>query len=258
MLEKILEGAKRIGRSALVAGLISLSSVFYCGCEKEYIKNLDVTPQIIELTFDDGPDAVYTPRILDILKEENVKATFFFTGNHMKRYLDVTNRAIREKHLVCDHTTDHSHLVGQSWEKVYNNIMFTQKRIDSLYTILNIPYDNSHKYFRPPWGLISKEQRDSLTKHGFEIVLWDINSMDWSKRYSSDMIIDKVLSEINYKYKSKNKIIVLLHSADWNDERPQKNTVRALRELIEILKAEGKTFETVDEANQPNFLKAYY
>jgi len=255
MLENIIERTKQKGRGVLVAGLaglISLSSIFY-GCEKENI-SMPIDPdKTIMLTFDDGPDAVYTSRILDILKEENVKATFFLVGNNMKKYPGVTNRIFKEGHLVGNHTTDHSHLVGQPFGKVYSNIMSTQKMIDSVYRLVDSSYDNSIKYFRPPWGLITQSQKDSLTKHGFKIILWDINSKDWSKTYDYNMIIDKVLSDVYYA--SKNEVI-LFHTNGYNyPDPPQdglrggKETAKALPRIIDVLKERGYVFKTVAEAN---------
>ena len=171
------------------------------------------------------------------MKNEKVKATFFLVGNNMVKYPSVTKRIFDEGHSIGNHTTDHLHLLKQSFKSVYPNIMFTQNLIDSL-------YGGSHKIFRPPWGLITKNQRDSLERQGFKIILWDISSKDWSKSHTSDMIFDEVVDRINHETPHK---IILLHSADYRLKDGRMNTVIALPKIIKILRYEGYVFMTVDE-----------
>jgi peptidoglycan/xylan/chitin deacetylase (PgdA/CDA1 family) len=204
------------------------------GCEKQY-KDIQINSgKTIALTFDDGPDSKYTPLILDILKEKNIKATFFLIGNKMKKYPEITERIFKEGHCLANHTSNHVHRKGLQFRDVYKNVLKTERIIDSV-------SGGSLKLFRPPWGQITREQRDSLTLAGFKVILWDINSRDFSVKATANEIIERVIS-----LAGDNKII-LLHSADYAGKESRMNTVRALPKIIDLLKSKGYSFVTVNE-----------
>ena len=94
-----------------------VSIVFLTNCI-DYVDDTFITNRSVALTFDDGPDAVYTPMILNILKEKDVKATFFLVGNNMKKYPDVTKRIINEGHTVGNHTMNHMNITKKSFAEV--------------------------------------------------------------------------------------------------------------------------------------------
>ena len=224
--------------------ILVLVAVFLAGCEKQYtetqinpvlvIRNQNSTVKAIALTFDDGPDKVWTGMILDILKEKNVKATFFLLGDKMTKYPNVTKRIFEEGHVVANHTSNHLKLPGRSFQEIYKDIMRTDKLIDSL-------YGGSHKLFRPPWGLITKGQKDSLSRYGFRVILWDIDSKDYSKKSSSDKIVDKVIHD------AQNNNIILLHDSDYTCKNTRKHTVHSLRRIIDGLRNQGYVFVKVNE-----------
>ena len=224
--------------------ILILTIVVFTGCEKQNRDN-QINPvnvngnkgypvKAIALTFDDGPDNLYTGLILDILKEKDVKATFFLVGNKIKENKKVASRIFTEGHCIANHTSDHSKLPGKSLGEMYKNIMKTEKIIDSI-------CGKSQKIFRPPWGLITKEQKNWLSKLGFNTILWNIDSKDYSVKYNSEMIVNKVIREAQ-----KNRII-LLHSADYAGKQSRMNTVQALPRIIDILRKQGYVFVKVDE-----------
>ena len=220
--------------------------LFLSSCEKQYTTKIDSTedvinsesqnryPNKIALTFDDGPDKVYTELILNILRDKNVKATFFLIGNKMMECPTVTKRIFSEGHCIANHTRNHFKLPGKSFKEVYKNMMWTEKIIDSV-------CGGSLKLFRPPFGKIRKEQRDNLSKYGFKVIMWDINSKDYDKKYSPDRIVNKVISE------ARNQAIVLFHSADYAGKESRTNTVEALPKIIDLLKSKGYSFVKINE-----------
>ena len=208
---------------------------FFTGCEKQIIETPTPPSPVIALTFDDGPDPVYTGMILNILKEKNVKATFFLIGNKMKRYPKTTKRIFDEGHTVANHTSDHIRMTGKSCKEALKNIMLTEKIIDSL-------CGNTRKLFRPPWGSVTQEQKDSLSQKGFKMILWNVDSKDFAnQKYSPDMIVDIVSHE------AQNNDIILFHDSDYKGKKSRMNTVIALPQIIDILKSKGYVFKKAEE-----------
>lgn len=147
----------------------------------------------------------------------------------MKRFPYITRRAYLEGHCIANHTMNHFKLTDNSVKDFMSNINGTEKVIDSI-------CGSSSKLFRPPWGLMTKEQKDSLYKYGYKIILWDIDSKDYSKRFSPEMIILKVISSV------KKNNIILFHDSDYTCKESRIKTVKALPGIIDFLKKEGYVF----------------
>jgi len=216
---------------ALFPILILISS-----CENQVIENVVVTDKTIALTFDDGPDPANTDLILDVLKERDVKATFFLVGKKIKQYPLVTERIFEEGHCLANHTYTHIDLKGKSFRNVYLSILQTEQIIDSI-------CGKSIKIFRPPWGHITSEEKVDLKKFGFKIVLWDVNSKDYSPNIKVNEIINNVMAGVG------DKKIVLFHDSDYLCKESRKNTALALPQIIDLLKEKGYRFVTIDEMN---------
>ena len=169
--------------------------------------------KIIYLTFDDGPNPIATPLVLDTLNEYNAKATFFCIGKNVLENTVLYRRILIEGHRVGNHT--HNHLNGwKTKDKDYiDNIYEASKYIDS-------------DLFRPPYGKISKFQIACLTKQKkkFEIIMWDVLSGDFDKKISVEKCISNVIknstpgsvivfhdSEKAYEKMSKTLPIILSH-----------------------------------------------
>lgn len=204
-------------------------------CKKEKNQNYLIETGPLALTFDDGPDSIYTPQILDILKEKNVKATFFLIGKRIKHYPKIAQRIAREGHAIGNHTYTHLFLPHGDLANIKEQIENTQHLIDSI-------CGKSVKIFRPPWGEIDKTQVTEIQKLGYRIVLWDIDSRDYDTLNTPHSIIQQVVSKRN-----KNKII-LMHSSDYsNEENSREPTVIALPKIINDLHNQGFYFETIPE-----------
>ncbi|MBS1974675.1 MAG: polysaccharide deacetylase family protein, partial [Bacteroidetes bacterium] len=142
------------------------------------------------LSFDDGPHPEATPFVLDELKKQNAKATFFCIGKNVAQYPEVYKRILEEGHRVGNHTHDHLNGWRVSDEEYINNIARAKKYIDS-------------NLFRPPYGRIKRFQVSCLQKAGFKIIMWDVLSADFDKKISARQCAKNVL-----KNAKKNSIIV--------------------------------------------------
>ena len=149
----------------------------------------------IYLSFDDGPHPTITNFVLDILKENGIKATFFCIGDNVLKYPETFERIVKEQHSIGNHT--HNHLNGWKSDNIqyYKNILQAAKHIPS-------------KLFRPPYGKIKPTQANYLLKRGWRIIMWNSLSADF------DSSIDGVTCFNNVKSTMKNGSIVVFHDSE--------------------------------------------
>ena len=175
----------------------------------------------IWLTFDDGPHQESTPFILNVLKEEQVKATFFLVGEQMEKHPELLNQIISEGHIVANHSYSHKNGWLSNNSTYFNDIEKCQKLIPE------------NKLFRPPYGKISPLQISHLKKN-YKIILWDVLSWDFSLYNTPKKVKESVL---------KNTVsgsIILFH----NNQKSFKNLQSILKETIQELKQKGFSFST--------------
>ncbi|ALS02453.1 hypothetical protein ATZ33_13975 [Enterococcus silesiacus] len=176
---------------------------------------LDPNKKYISLTFDDGPNPETTPRLLNILKEKNVKATFFMLGQNVVKNEALVKRVADEGHEVASHSYSHPQLTGVDLQRVKDEVQKTDKAI--YHAIGKLPTD-----FRPPYGAVNK---DVATIIGKPIIQWSVDSQDWQSHNAQAII--KRIDETAY-----NDTIVLMH-----DIHPE--TVDAVATVIDRLRGEG-------------------
>lgn len=184
----------------------------------------------VALTFDDAPDDVFTPMVLDVLKREGVKATFFCVGNRIEKHPDVMRRIVAEGHVVGNHSYSHANLPKLSDEKFREEIRKTDELIRKF-----TGYTPS--FVRAPYGNITEEQIKWLASQKRKIVGWNVDSLDW-KSLSRDEVATNILAHV------KPGAIILQHSAGGVGE-DLTGTVEALPEVIRKLRADGVEFVTV-------------
>ena len=179
----------------------------------------------IALTFDDGPNAQFTPLLLDGLKKRGVKATFFLIGKNIEagNNADIVKREWEEGHLLGNHTYNHVEITRVSNDTAYQEIKATN---DLISEITGAPVE----YMRPPFGLWQKklEQRIHVLP-----VMWTVDPLDWATE-NEDEIVNKVVTEVE------ENDIILLHDC-------YKSSVRAALRIVDLLEAKGYQFVTVDE-----------
>ena len=136
----------------------------------------------VYLTFDDGPDPLITPWVLDLLAEKKLKATFFWVGENVLNYPAITDRIKREGHAIGNHSMDHTKGTKNSKEEYLSSVYAAQKVIDS-------------RLFRPPYGRITLNQTYALKKD-FELIMWSWLSYDYDHAVSIETIIQSAQKDI--------------------------------------------------------------
>ena len=193
--------------------------------------------KIAYLTFDDGPTLKATGKVLDILKEEEVKATFFVVGKHVKEHPELVKRAYEEGHYIANHGYNHDNSkLYKSSDNFISEIKNTDIEIGKAIGIENYC---SH-VFRFPNGYMSpnnktkkKEAAKLLSDINYTYIDWNCLNNDSVKKYSNSQLLK------NLKKSSKNKgtLVVLMHdTADVND------TPSILKDSIDYLKSQGYEF----------------
>ena len=185
-------------------------------------KKINSSDKLIALTFDDGPN-YNTNKVLDILEENNVPATFFVLGNRIKGNENILKRMVSSKMEIGNHTFNHLLLTKYKEDKVKSEINNTS----------NLIFEVTGKYptlFRPSYGSCNKMIRSVVDT---PIIIWDIDTLDW-KYHNSRRISSRVINKV------KDGDIVLMHDI-------YSATANALEIIIPSLKSKGYTFVTVSD-----------
>lgn len=188
----------------------------------------DPEPHQVALTFDDGPDPEWTPKILDILKKKRVTATFFILGTQAQHYPDLLERIVREGHEVGNHTYTHQNIAEAGDQEIELELNATTRLIEAV-------TGHSTAYFRPPFGIDGTPTQPGevralrvIRSLGYLTVAESIDPNDW-ERPGADAILDRV------KQQRDRGAVILLH--DSGGDRSQ--TVAALPGIIDYLRSRG-------------------
>jgi peptidoglycan-N-acetylglucosamine deacetylase len=181
----------------------------------------------IAMTFDDGPHAQNTPRLLEMLKKRNIKGTFFVVGQCVEEHPDVMKRIVADGHEIANHSWSHPSLSKMSEEAVSSEL---QRTHDIIVETTGV----TPTIMRPPYGAFTPSQRAWANKKwGYKIILWDVDPLDWRYRNAA-----RVESEILKQTVPGS--IVLSHDI-------HKSTVDAMPETLDALANKGFKFVTVSE-----------
>jgi peptidoglycan/xylan/chitin deacetylase (PgdA/CDA1 family) len=190
----------------------------------------------IAMTFDDGPSPETTPRLLDILKQRNIKATFFMIGQNVERNPEIVKRILAEGHEIGNHSWTHPQLAKLSDDRVTEEITKTQNAIKSAagYT---------PTLLRPPYGSITARQKEWIeSQFGLSVILWSVDPFDW-KRPGASVIEQRILAG------AQPGAIILSHDI-------HKQTVDSMPATLDALAAKGYKFVTVSQLIAMNRPKA--
>lgn len=198
--------------------------------------------KVAYLTFDDGPSTTVTPKILDTLKNENVKATFFVVGQTLKDdNKDILKRIVAEGNAIANHSYSHD------YKKLYpgrvvdtNKVMEEyQKTNDKIREVIGPEFDT--KVFRFPGGLMSWKGRDGIKAKFKEN---KIHYIDWNSlsgdAEGNKKTANELLERVKTTTKDQEKVVILMH-----DTYGKEATAEALPQVIQYLKSQGYEFRTI-------------
>lgn len=217
--------------------ILVVFSIFFSFYKADYAEAYNKTPSSkkVYLTFDDGPIPGVTEKILDVLKEEDVKATFFVVGKEIHEREHILKRIYEEGHTIGLHTYNHKfRKVYKSEETFINEMIQTRELINKLLNInptaIRFPGGSS--------GRMTQEMLDKIHSNNMKVYDWTLDLHDGDGGISVSGIIRNGES-FNPKY---SRLIILAHCNSNN-----KNTVKALPEIIKFYKNLGYEFEAIKD-----------
>jgi peptidoglycan/xylan/chitin deacetylase (PgdA/CDA1 family) len=189
--------------------------------------SVHVDEPYIAMTFDDGPHATLTPRLLDLLAARHIKATFFVLGECVEQNPEVLRRAAREGHEIANHSWSHPQLNKMSDDAVRLQLRRTDDAIKAI-------TGKRPTLMRPPYGAITTRQKKWIhDEFGYQIIMWDVDPLDW-KDPGPATVANRILKE------TRAGSIVLSHDI-------HKGTVEAMPSTLEQLANKHFKFVTVSE-----------
>lgn len=188
---------------------------------KNLVWRMPKVEKTVYLTFDDGPIPEITPWVLDILKEEDVKATFFCVGENVQKYPEIYNRIIAEGHYVGQHTYNHLPAFRYSKDDYRDNVMAAKELIKT-------------DLFRPPHGQMRLSQLIKMRKN-YRIVLWDVLSADFDTSITPEKCLKNVINKV------RNGSVIVFHDS----LKAETNLKYALPRAIRYMKDDGYEFELI-------------
>ena len=197
--------------------------------------------KVIALTFDDGPDGKYTPKVLDVLKQYQIKATFFLVGSQVEKYPDVVKRIVDEGHDIGNHSWSHKDLSKLDAKALDEQLARTQQAIEKASGF--VP-----DLVRAPYGAISPALIDYLHDNELKHVAWTVDPKDWAGTSVSVM-------RDNIRKHAKPGGIILLHSFGGR-KNALDHTLQLLPLIIGDLQKAGYEFATVDDMIGADLAKA--
>lgn len=175
----------------------------------------------IFLTFDDGPHPIITPKIIDLLRRYDAKATFFCIGRNVEANKEIFNMILKEGHSVGNHTYNHD----RGWRTATKDYIESVERANE--------HINSN-LFRPPHGRIKYSQIRALQQK-YKIITWTVISYDWDKSITSDDCFNNIIRNAD------SGSIIVFHDS----EKAINNMLPALEKVLKYYKSKGFTFEKI-------------
>ncbi|WP_430788147.1 delta-lactam-biosynthetic de-N-acetylase [Virgibacillus flavescens] len=190
----------------------------------------DSGEKVIYLTFDNGYEQGYTPKVLDALKNENVPATFFVTGHYVESKPELIKRMVKEGHIIGNHSYHHPDfsIVSKATMK---------KELETLEdAVAEITDQDQMKYLRPPRGIFSEKTLDWAHELGYIHIFWSVAFSDWNtdKQKGESFAYDQVMKQVHPG------AIILLHTVS-------SDNAEALPRIIKDLKKQGYSFKSLDD-----------
>ncbi len=230
-------------RHALVAGLAACAAPFsgtqasaralialpadIVNTDSATITAVSTPSPVIAMTFDDGPHPRHTPRLLDMLRERGIRATFYLIGNRVVQYPSIARRIAEEGHEIGNHSWSHPFLDRMGASAVTREI---DQTTDAIFQVTGRPPVT----FRPPYGAFTRSQRTRLhAARALPTILWSVDPQDW-RRPGSNVVASRILRAAHQGG------IILSHDI-------HRGTIDAMPQTLDGLAARGLQFVTVSQ-----------
>lgn len=188
---------------------------------KDVIWNIPASGKDLYLTFDDGPNPVITPWVINLLKQYNAKATFFCVGGNVEKYKEVYEMLLAEGHAVGNHTYSHKN----GWRTRREKYLEDVERCAAVFP---------SKLFRPPYGKLRKFHYNRI-KEAYQIVMWGVLSGDFDRKLSNEKCLSNVLNN------TQPGSVIVFHDS----EKALKKLYYTLPKVLEHFTKKGYSFQAI-------------
>jgi len=195
-------------------------------------------PGELALTFDDGPNRTWTPRLLDVLASHELRATFFLLGERAQSEPEIVRRIAAAGHLIGNHSWDHPNLAQSSAERIRRELRQTQ---DALQQIAGAQV----KFFRPPFGARRPAVFRIAREMGLQLVLWNAMTSDWSEP-SAERIAQRLSARIDALRRRGLAANIVLHDGGHRHPRVNRGPSVNAAELLIAQHKQMCRFVTLD------------
>lgn len=204
-----------------------------------YVLRRGIGSRNIAITFDDGPDPIYTPQILELLRYYRIKATFFVLGSKAERYPELIRKMHKEGHQIGVHNYNHI----SNWLLLPGAVRNNQ--VEKSAAIIEEIIGERPVYYRPPWGILNVF--DLFLLRNFRIVLWSVMPMDWNSRIGTERLVQRMFRRLG-----EGDIILLHDSGDTYgaDTDAPAHMIPALEQVIIEMTRKGYQFSRVDRMDE--------
>lgn len=217
---------------AIIFVYIIIPNIYFRLFSHQVLRKAATRKKIIALTFDDGPDPQYTPELLNVLRKNDVKCTFFVLAENASKYPEIIKSILDDGHYIGLHSLKHINAIVESPKKTKITFLKSINIMENLGVKITL--------FRPPWGMVNLSTMFYAKTNHFKPILWSTHSYDWSGWNTVENIKNRLLKKI------RPGDIVLLHDGRGRNNAPQR-TIDALEIVIPTLKKEGYEFVLVKD-----------
>lgn len=200
------------------------------GPDEGKIRNWPSGRKWVALTYDDGPHPEWTPKMIELLRSKNVKATFYLLGQEIKRFPDIAREIHENGFELGNHTMNHPNFNQSKW----NSENITEQLQDTNDLIAEYAGVNKVLTMRPPYGNTPKKLEAVCKDLGLAIIAWDVDTNDWESGVTADDMVENIMKNL------KDGSIILMHDK-------HKKTYDTTEAVIDKIRAEGYEFVTVSE-----------
>ncbi len=234
------------GAAALALGAMDAVVVYGCVapqsqiCGKTFLGDGD--PNHLALTFDDGPNDNHTERLLGVLKEHGVRATFFLVGKYVRQRPQLVRSIFADGHSIGNHTFNHYNLLRATTAQLHRELSDTESAIeDAIGKTLPEP-----RLVRPPWGFRRPDTLASMRRLRMVPVMWSVTCFDWHAT-TAERVEGHAVRRISRRGGPTPQIILLHDGGHVAMGADRSATVDATGLIIRRYHAEGRKFLTIPE-----------